>query len=160
MAGHSGLCRCMCKLVAVLAVLASGCGRGESPVVAGGPVGTRGGADWPRFLGPAGTGVSPETGIRTDWSGGLRVLWQLPIGEGYCAPVVAGDRLFHFDRHGAQARVRAYGTESATEIWRFEYPTDYRDKYGYDGGPRACPVVDGDRVYIYGPEGMLYCLAT
>ena len=25
---------------------------------------------------------------------------------------------------------------------------------------RACPVVDGDRVYIYGPDGMLHCLGA
>jgi outer membrane protein assembly factor BamB len=118
------------------------------------------GADWPRFLGPLGTGGSPETGIRTDWSGGLRILWQLPIGEGYCAPVVADGRLFHFDRHGDLARLTAYNAESAAELWRFEYPTDYRDKYGYDGGPRACPVVDGDCVYIYGAEGTLHCLGA
>jgi len=29
---------------------------------------------------------------------------------------------------------------------------------GYDPGPRCSPIVDGDRVYIYGPEGMLICV--
>ena len=31
-----------------------------------------GGVDWYRFLGPDLNGKSPEAGIRTDWSGGLR----------------------------------------------------------------------------------------
>lgn len=121
---------------------------------------TPAGADWPRFLGPFGTGASPETGIRTNWSGGLRVLWQLSVGEGYCGPVVADGRLFHFDRHGDNARLTAYDAKSAAQLWRFEYPTDFRDKYGYDGGPRACPVVDGSRVYCYGPEGVLHCVGA
>ena len=43
----------------------------------------------------------------------------------------------------------------ASCVWKFEYPTDYEDLYGYDPGPRACPVVDGDRVYVHGAEGML-----
>jgi len=43
-------------------------------------------------------------------------------------------------------------------LWQFEYPTDYRDMYGYNNGPRTCPVVDNDRVYIYGPKGILHCL--
>ena len=30
--------------------------------------------------------------------------------------------------------------------------------FGYNNGPRASPVVDGDRVYIVGPEGMLHCV--
>ena len=32
------------------------------------------------------------------------------------------------------------------------------DLYGYSVGPRCSPVVDGDRVYMYGVEGMLHCL--
>src|SRR5437764_846503 len=48
---------------------------------------------------------------------------------------------------------------SRTErLWSFNYPTDYVDHYNYSGGPRSFPVVDGDRVYIFGPEGMLHCL--
>jgi outer membrane protein assembly factor BamB len=43
-------------------------------------------------------------------------------------------------------------------VWKFEYPTAYEDYYGYDPGPRACPVVDGDRVYLHGVEGMLHCV--
>jgi outer membrane protein assembly factor BamB len=43
-------------------------------------------------------------------------------------------------------------------LWTFEYPTDYEDYYGYNNGPRCCPMVDGDRVYTYGPEGMLHCV--
>src|SRR5262249_7051686 len=34
------------------------------------------------------------------------------------------------------------------------------DKYNYSNGPRCAPVVDGDRVYIYGSEGMLHCLKS
>ena len=48
--------------------------------------------------------------------------------------------------------------ESGEELWRFEYPTNYEDLYGYNNGPRCSPVVDGDRVYSYGAEGMLHCL--
>src|SRR5262249_17508634 len=40
----------------------------------------------------------------------------------------------------------------------FTYATDYEDQYGYESGPRCCPVIDGDRVYTYGAEGMLHCL--
>jgi outer membrane protein assembly factor BamB len=43
-------------------------------------------------------------------------------------------------------------------LWRWEYPSDYIDMYGYNNGPRCSPVVDDDRVYIYGAEGMLHCL--
>ena len=56
------------------------------------------------------------------------------------------------------ARLRCLKSETGDPLWTFEYPTDYEDLYNYSGGPRCCPVVDRDRVYIYGPEGMLHCL--
>ena len=38
------------------------------------------------------------------------------------------------------------------------YPSAYVDLYGYNRGPRCSPVVEDDRVYIYGAEGKLHCL--
>jgi outer membrane protein assembly factor BamB len=119
------------------------------------------GGDWPRFLGPAGDGVSPDTGILTKWRReGLNVLWEAPMGEGFAPPVVSRGRLFHFDRFRHDNRLTCRNAETGKLLWKFEYPTDYEDLYGYSPGPRACPVVDDDRVYVYGPEGMLYCLTV
>ena len=67
-------------------------------------------------------------------------------------------RYFHFERLADRARLLCLHAEQGTELWTFEYPTDFVDMYGYDGGPRSSPVVDGERVYIYGAEGMLHCL--
>ena len=117
------------------------------------------GVDWPSFLGPERNGHSSETGILTQWpANGLRVVWQHEAGIGYGIGSVSNGRYFHFDRFGDQARLSCLNAESGEELWRFEYPTDFVDMYGYDGGPRASPVVDGNRVYIAGAEGMLYCL--
>ena len=117
------------------------------------------GSDWPRFLGPTGDGVSPEKGILTTWpKEGLKVLWEAPMGLGYAPPTVSRGRLFHFDRFRDDNRLTCRNAETGKLLWKFEYPTDYDDLYGYSPGPRACPVVDDDRVYILGPEGMLHCL--
>src|SRR4051812_7729259 len=63
-------------------------------------------SDWPSFLGPLGTGVSPETGIFTRWATeGLRVRWQVPLGGGYGPPAVADGRVFLAERHGNEGRV-------------------------------------------------------
>ncbi|MDE0503706.1 MAG: PQQ-binding-like beta-propeller repeat protein, partial [Candidatus Poribacteria bacterium] len=119
------------------------------------------GCDWPGFLGPTGDGKSPETGLRLPWrQSGPSVVWHKQLGAGYAAPSVAKGRLFTFDRHGNKARLTCMRSETAEELWRFEYPTDYRDMYGYSNGPRACPVVDDDRVYVYGAEGMLHCVGV
>jgi outer membrane protein assembly factor BamB len=143
--------------------LAAGCGAQPAAPSAGPPrppeQATPAGSDWPRFLGPAGNGVSPEKGILAPWpKDGLRVVWQKQVGTGYGMPAVAGGRLFQFDRHGDRARLRCLDRRTGAPLWEFDYPTDYSDAYGYDNGPRCCPVVDGDRVYTHGAEGMLHCL--
>jgi outer membrane protein assembly factor BamB len=123
-------------------------------------LGTRNkGIDWPQFLGPLGTGVSPEKGVFSLWpAAGLRVVWQKAIGTGYGPPVVSRGRLYVFDRKGDRARLRCHHSETGESIWTFEYPTSYEDYYGYNNGPRSGPMVDGERVYIYGAEGMLHCV--
>ena len=119
------------------------------------------GSDWNRFLGPTGDSKSSETSLLTSWSpAGPPVVWEKEIGTSYGAPTVSQGRLFMFDRHGGLARLTCMRSETGDELWRFEYPTDYEDLYGYNNGPRTCPVVDGNRVYIFGPEGMLHSLAV
>jgi len=116
------------------------------------------GIDWPGFLGPNRDSKSPETGIRTDWaSDPPPLLWHLELGEGYAAPSVARGRLFYFTRFGDRARLVAVRADTGKELWRSEYPTDYEDYYGYDGGPRTAPLVDGARVYSVGADGVLRC---
>jgi outer membrane protein assembly factor BamB len=123
------------------------------------------GSDWPRFLGPTNDGKSPECGLQTPWpKHGPRVVWQRRLGIGYAGPTVARGRLYEFSRFdipgqlSGRARLTCLRSETGEELWRFEYPTDYQDMYGYNNGPRASPVIDDDRVYIFGVEGMLHCL--
>jgi outer membrane protein assembly factor BamB len=117
------------------------------------------GADWPNFLGPSQDSTSAETGLLQAWPAeGPRVVWQRALGEGYGPPAVQKGRLFHMERVGPKLRVLGLKSETGEELWRFEYPCDYQDLYGYDGGPRTAPVADDDRLYAYGPEGTLHCL--
>lgn len=117
--------------------------------------------DWPTLLGPTRDSVSSEKGVIAPWpKTGLKRLWECDLGIGFAPPVVAGGRLFHFDRFQDKARLTCRDAGAGKELWKFEYLTAYVDRYGYEPGPRACPVVDQDRVYLHGPEGMLYCLKT
>jgi outer membrane protein assembly factor BamB len=130
------------------------------------------GSDWPKFLGPLGTSVSAEKGIITPWpKDGLHLVWHRQLGLGYGAPAIANGKLYVFDRMvdrslvGGQvrqregnARLSCMDPRTGKEQWTFDYPTNYKDFYGYNNGPRCCPVVDEDRIYIYGAEGMLHCV--
>jgi outer membrane protein assembly factor BamB len=116
------------------------------------------GSDWPRFRGPRGDGRSPETGLLEPWpEGGPPVLWTAKIGRGYSQVAVADGRLFAIDRRGDQVRLHCLRPETGEELWRSEYTTGYEGFIEKKGGPMATPVVDGDRVYTFGPEGRLRC---
>jgi outer membrane protein assembly factor BamB len=121
-------------------------------------LGTRkGGVDWPAFLGADHDSKSPEKGIR--WPAeGPRKVWERKLGVSYGICSVSLGRVFQFDRSGKSAVLSCLKSETGEELWKFEYPSEYDDMYGYEPGPRCCPVVDGDRVYIFGVEGMLHCL--
>jgi len=89
---------------------------------------------------------------------GPRLVWHRRLAEGYGMPTISRGRLFVFDRDGDRARLQCWKSETGEPLWSYDYPTDYRDYYNYSGGPRCSPIVDDDRVYIYGVEGMLHCL--
>ena len=115
------------------------------------------GSDWPKFLGPLGTSVSTETGIV--WpKDGPKVLWHKAVGPGYGMPTISKGKLYHFDRNGKNARLTVMDAKTGALLWDFEYVSIYKDHFGYNNGPRCSPLIDGDRVYLYGVEGMIHCL--
>ncbi len=130
----------------------------EESVEAGEPQGE--GEDWPRFLGLRETGVSGETGYADEWpDGGPPVVWERRIGTGYSAPSVRGNRLVvHHRPPGGEEIVDCLRADDGRPVWRYAYPTSYRDPYGYNDGPRCTPLLTEDRCYTYGAEGKLVCL--
>lgn len=117
------------------------------------------GDDWPAFLGPHGSGVSDEQGLRATWpDDGPPVLWKKTVGAGYAAPAVRGDRLVFFHRQGDEEVVECLAVETGATRWRHAGPTQFADPYGYNGGPRAAPVLTADRCFTFGAEGRLTCL--
>jgi len=117
------------------------------------------GVDWPSFLGPNHDGTSPERGLVAKWPvEGPRRLWQRDLAESYATCSIQRGRLFIFDRPGPKFRLACLHAETGAELWTFQYESDYADGYGAGNGPRCCPVVDDDRVYTFGPEGLLHCL--
>lgn len=72
--------------------------------------------------------------------------------------MVAEGRLILFHRVGEKEKVEALDAATGRNIWSFEYPTQYRDDFGFDEGPRASPTVAGGRIYTFGAEGVLHCL--
>jgi outer membrane protein assembly factor BamB len=115
--------------------------------------------DWPQYLGEGRDGVYKGPPLADAWpSGGPRVLWKKPVGEGFSGPVVSAGRLILHHRVGAEEVVEAMDIATGASQWRYAYPTNYRDDFGFDEGPRAVPVVAGGIVYTFGAQGQLHAV--
>lgn len=116
-------------------------------------------SDWPQFLGPTRDGHYAGPPLNLEWpSAGPERLWTVAAGSGYSGPVVVGNRVVLYDRGEDQARVRCLSIENGGVLWSANHPTDYRDDFGFDNGPRATPAAQAGRVYTYGAEGVCLCL--
>ncbi len=115
-------------------------------------------ADWPQLLGPARNGVTPETNLAATWpKEGPKILWKAKVGEGWSGPVIASNRVVMFHRLESKEVVDCLNATNGARLWQAEYPSTYRDDFGFDAGPRATPAIEGDRVFTFGANGMLNC---
>src|SRR5262245_47541520 len=130
--------------------------------------------DWPGWLGPKRDGYWRETGIVDKFpAGGPKVLWRHECGIGYAGPAVTQGKVFlpdrilgdgdsnpkdPFGKSSVRGKDRLLCLDEATgkELWKFEYPVEYR--VSYPAGPRCTPIVDGDLVYWLGTMGDLYAI--
>lgn len=115
--------------------------------------------DWPQMLGPSRNGVYAGPRLADTWGpDGPPVVWRKAVGHGLSGPVVVGDRVLLFQRVGNREVLEAMDARTGRTEWRYDYPTTYRDDFGFDDGPRAVPVVSDGVVYTYGAEGQLHAV--
>jgi outer membrane protein assembly factor BamB len=129
---------------------------------------TLGAEDWPQWRGEGRLGEWHETGIVDTFPDtGLKVKWRIPIRSGFSGPAVAAGRIFVTDWEedpesrtmDGTERVLALDEQTGEVLWTYSWGTTYRAlMVSYAGGPMATPTVDGDRVYVLGSTGLLWCL--
>jgi outer membrane protein assembly factor BamB len=122
---------------------------------------TKGESDWLCWRGINGNGRSQVSGIKTDWSDGLKKIWEIDFlcqGENsatWSAPVIQGNRLVVCGRDDANDIVFCLNPEDGSLIWKQAYPAQTSTAYGT--GFRATPWIDDNRVYTFGRGGDLVC---
>ena len=112
--------------------------------------------DWGSFLGPTHNAVSTETHLSREFPPPL--VWEHPKGSGYTSPAILGDRLVFLHRQDDHEVIECLHPETGARLWRYRYETAYKDRYGYNNGPRSSPVIDQGRVYTVSAEGTVRCL--
>jgi outer membrane protein assembly factor BamB len=115
-------------------------------------------ADWPQFRGPDANGISPETGLNTDWAQKKPAqLWKVTLGDdGFGGPAVANGKVFYVDHNENQDIVRVLDLTTGKELWQYAYEESGGPNYGFN---RATPCVKDGMVYTVSMKGVINCLA-
>jgi outer membrane protein assembly factor BamB len=112
--------------------------------------------DWPRWLGPEGTGVSQAS----NWKNNLeKQAWKAKVGIGFSTVSVADGRVYTMGHDGRKSggneTVYCLDAKTGKSIWAHSYPAPLID-YLHEGGPCSTPTVDGSIVYALSKHGMLH----
>ncbi|MBL8890671.1 MAG: PQQ-like beta-propeller repeat protein [Planctomycetaceae bacterium] len=130
------------------------------------------GQDWNQWQGPQRNGRWETTGTLDKFAAsGPNYVWRQKISNGYSGPAVAGGKVVVLDyvrsdgddtpnpgtrgELKGKERVQCLSAVDGKVLWTREYDCAY--SISYPNGPRATPVIDGDRVYTLGAEGNLVC---
>jgi outer membrane protein assembly factor BamB len=115
--------------------------------------------DWPQYLGPSRNGIYAGPALADTWgANGPKVVWRKQVGQGFAGPAVVGNRVILFHRVGNEEVLESLDAATGNSMWRYAYPTRYRDDFGFDEGPRSVPVVADGVIYTFGAEGQLHAV--
>ncbi len=115
--------------------------------------------NWPSWRGPAGTGVSSEKNLPTEWSPEKNVAWKLPLpGPAGATPVVWGDRIFLTSVNEAGELLLIAVDTSGKPLWQQVVASGNQNARGDEGNSASpSPVTDGKHVWAFMGEGTLAC---
>lgn len=116
-------------------------------------------ADWPNFRGPGHDGISAETGLKTDWTAPLPLVWEREVGSGFSGLSVVGDRVYTCGTIDRRQTAVCLNADTGQVVWQTPFDKEFKDGMGGDG-PRATPTVHDGRVYVLGAFGRLVCLGA
>jgi outer membrane protein assembly factor BamB len=139
-------------------------------VICGSLAGLSEASDWPRFRGPNGSGISPDSApTPTSWSPTENLKWKAELpGAGVSCPIVVGDRVFVTCYSGYGVNRRDPGSQEDLKrhlvcvnraTGKIEWTKSYdavlpEDPFAGAGVPEHgyashTPVSDGERVYVF-----------
>lgn len=115
-------------------------------------------ADWPQFRGPQRDNISRETGLARKWpASGPRVLWTVPVAQGYAGAAIVAGRVYHHDYDEAKSEwcVNCRNLADGKLIWQYRDAREIRPNHAIT---RTVPAVDARFVFSLDPKAVLHCL--
>ncbi len=117
---------------------------------------------WPQWGGPHRDFVVRDGAkLAEAWpTGGPKVRWRKPLGNGYSSIAVEGGRLFTMMRADEREYVVCLRAENGSEAWRHGWDAPLFDGFfaQFGKGPHATPTVIDGRVFAIGATAKLVAL--
>ena len=116
-----------------------------------------GGAEWSRFRGPNGSGVSSARNLPVEFGPANNLVWRLALPPGHSSPILLGDRLYLTAFRGDALFTLAIDRQSGKILWERQAPQvrpKVVDKRNNPASPS--PAVEPNSVYVFFPDfGMI-----
>lgn len=107
-------------------------------------------AEWTRFRGPNGGGVSEGSSLPREIGPGKNVVWKTGIPMGKSSPAVTADRIFLTGHKDKVLETFALDRQTGKLLWRRDSPGHRDEKRNKLNDPAApSPVSDGSNVYVF-----------
>lgn len=99
-------------------------------------------------------GVYPDKNLLQSWPvGGPQMIWSFDgLGEGHSSPVIALGHIFISSMIDQDGYISVL-TMDGKEVKKYKYGKEFSESYP---GARSTPVIDGDWLYIYSGDGVIY----
>lgn len=122
---------------------------------------------WPTFRGANRSAVAPDEDLLESWpEGGPKLVWQTAgAGRGYSSLALAGGRLYTLGDNVSTAEdqdeyLLCFDQADGKPLWKLKTGPPWNEGQPSWQGSRSTPTVDGDRVYVLSPHGLLLCSTT
>lgn len=110
-------------------------------------------ADWPRFRGPNGDGVSDAKELPVKFNAKENMVWRVEVPGGTSSPIHVSGRLYLTGFEKEQRLVMSLDAKTGREIWRKSVPRERTEAAHPLNGPATpTPASDGKNIYVFFPE--------
>jgi outer membrane protein assembly factor BamB len=118
-------------------------------------------ANWTRFRGENGAGVSADAGsIPAEWGDDKNLAWSVDLpGDGKSCPIIVGERVILTAWTGTgpddlMRHVLCYNRNTGDQMWAKEVPPvvpdePYENMFQQNGYASHTPATDGERIYCF-----------
>jgi len=106
--------------------------------------------DWPRFLGPNGSGVAASMEVPAEFGPGKNLAWKTVVPFGRSSPVVSGDRVYLTASEDKNLIVLQLDRATGKILWRRDIARAHTTPiYKLNDAASPTPVTDGKNVYAF-----------